>query len=239
MIHVYNGPGVARTSFEALYALSVSIFGKASTSSISPQCIRRGEWVDKTALLIVPGGRDIPYLKALGVQGAKNIHDFVKCGGKYVGVCAGAYFASSSIEFEMGTPYEVYGKRPLGFFQGIAKGTLFEKPFSYEAFDHISAPSIRIHDEVIPLFYGGGCFFEGSSTPHDKVLGYYQKGGQPAIIETKYGEGKSLLSGVHFEYAPSFLEKMPLSTDVVSALIEHDRQRTDLAQNLLKGLMNN
>jgi glutamine amidotransferase-like uncharacterized protein len=46
-------------------------------------------------------------------------------GGKYLGICAGAYFASSRCEFEADRlKYRVVGDRDLAFTSAIAKGSV-------------------------------------------------------------------------------------------------------------------
>lgn len=43
-------------------------------------------------------------------------------GGSYLGLCAGAYYAASQVQFEPGSALQVVGDRELGFFRGIARG---------------------------------------------------------------------------------------------------------------------
>lgn len=45
-------------------------------------------------------------------------------GGTYLGFCAGAYYACSTVQFEMGTSLEVKGQRELAFFPGVAVGSV-------------------------------------------------------------------------------------------------------------------
>jgi glutamine amidotransferase-like uncharacterized protein len=52
--------------------------------------------------------------------------EFVElAGGSYLGLCAGAYYGSSRVVFEPGTPLEVIGDRELAFFPGIARGAAY------------------------------------------------------------------------------------------------------------------
>jgi len=37
-------------------------------------------------------------------EGAKQIMNFIRMGGTYVGLCAGAYFGASNVVFEPNTP---------------------------------------------------------------------------------------------------------------------------------------
>jgi biotin--protein ligase len=70
-------------------------------------------------LLAIGGGYDLGLIEALGVEGMANIKEYVSTGGSYLGICAGAYFACDSIEFDQGGPLEVVGERSLKFCSGI------------------------------------------------------------------------------------------------------------------------
>lgn len=50
---------------------------------------------------------------------------YVQSGGSYLGLCAGAYYASSQVEFEPGSTLEVVGDRELDFFPGTARGAAY------------------------------------------------------------------------------------------------------------------
>ena len=54
--------------------------------------------------------------------GNERIREYVSKGGKYLGICAGGYYASSYVEFEKSTTLEVLGDRELSFFPGKAIG---------------------------------------------------------------------------------------------------------------------
>merc|ERR1719458_2426032 len=73
-------------------------------------------------LLVMPGGRDRPYHASLGEEGALRIRQFVEKGGSYLGLCAGAYFASARVLFQPGTDMQVDEQRPLALFPGTAWG---------------------------------------------------------------------------------------------------------------------
>ncbi|MEW5299670.1 MAG: hypothetical protein WDW36_002662 [Sanguina aurantia] len=70
----------------------------------------------------MPGGADLPYCRLLNGQGNNMITEYVKGGGSYLGLCAGAYYGCSSVEFEPGSSMEVSGDRELAFFPGVAVG---------------------------------------------------------------------------------------------------------------------
>ena len=51
--------------------------------------------LSRFSVLCVPGGFVLNYQSRLGPAGAAAIADFVRSGGGYVGVCAGAYLGST------------------------------------------------------------------------------------------------------------------------------------------------
>ena len=55
---------------------------------------------------VMPGGADRPYCAALNGEGNRRIRAFVEAGGAYLGLCAGAYYASQRVEFELGSRCE-------------------------------------------------------------------------------------------------------------------------------------
>lgn len=50
--------------------------------------------------------------------------DYVERGGAYMGICAGAYYGCSEVQFEPGTALQVFGQRELAFWPGAAQGAV-------------------------------------------------------------------------------------------------------------------
>ena len=75
--------------------------------TISAKELKLGLWTEDAALFIMPGGADIPYTRKLNGKGNQIIKNYLANGGKYLGICAGSYYGSSSIEFAAGTKTEV------------------------------------------------------------------------------------------------------------------------------------
>lgn len=74
-------------------------------------------WEQSCALFVMPGGRDLPFVKDFfgtmgnGIAGRRVKTWMEASGGRYLGICAGAYFASKQVTFERGTEMEVTGQR--------------------------------------------------------------------------------------------------------------------------------
>jgi glutamine amidotransferase-like uncharacterized protein len=147
--------------------------------------------------IVLPGGW-APYQRsALGEPGFAAIKAYVEGGGRCLGVCAGAYLASRTTEYDdRSYPY------PIGLFDGTAKGPVeglarFPKPG--QARLSITAEGRRRGLTALasePLYYSGGpCFVGGTGV---EVLARYLDD-TPAAIRRTVGKGEIVLIGVHPE----------------------------------------
>lgn len=167
---------------------------------LEPDDVKRGKWREKADLFIMPGGRDIPYDRALRGKGNQQIREFVESGGKYLGICAGAYYGAAKVEFELGTDLEVNEERELAFYPGKAVGTLFPG-FVYGTERGAHLVEVRTKTGTETFYYNGGCGFPAvENFPVVEVLGRIAGTGIAAIIRRKVGRGFAVLSGVHVEF---------------------------------------
>eukprot|EP00878_Enallax_costatus_P006658 GHUV01006977.1.p1 GENE.GHUV01006977.1~~GHUV01006977.1.p1 ORF type:complete len:456 (+),score=139.45 GHUV01006977.1:2006-3373(+) len=132
-VFVYRGEGAGwrsvRSTCESLQRLLPKRY---TVSTLSAAELLDGSWASSAALLVMPGGADLPYCKHLNGKGNKLIKEYVRSGGSYLGLCAGAYYACSRVEFEPGSQLQVVGDRELAFFPGVARGA------AYEGFDYLT-----------------------------------------------------------------------------------------------------
>lgn len=153
------------------------------------------------ALLIMPGGADLPYCAKLNGEGNRQIRRFIERGGAYLGICAGAYYACSALDF-IGRDYTVSGSRELALFNGTAKGSLPHLTNGRYYEEGIEAKAmVRLQFEdggSAPFYYHGGCCFEPQPSADFRPIAYYPDG-TLAMIEGNIGAGYYFLSGVHFE----------------------------------------
>ncbi|MDR1963194.1 MAG: glycosyltransferase family 39 protein [Planctomycetaceae bacterium] len=98
-VAIYSGTGAASDSVDAIATLHEK--ENISHEKLTIQNIRSGN-ISKYDLLIVPGGLSNEMADALGNEGREAIRHFVHSGGGYVGICAGAYLASSTFEKFLG-----------------------------------------------------------------------------------------------------------------------------------------
>lgn len=197
-ILIYMDEGCSELGVKSLLH-RVSYYFNAQVETIDAKQILVGG-LTSASMLIIPGGRDLPYCAKLNGRGNQFIRDFVANGGIYVGICAGAYYGCSELNFK-GKNYTVNGARELAFFDGLAIGSLPHLTAGHyydETLASKAIVSLYWNDgSVMQCYYHGGCQFVSNSGIH-QILARYSDG-SAAVICGEFGRGYYLLSGVHFE----------------------------------------
>ncbi len=201
-IAIYHDAGVSQSGLQKLlHALDQDFLNEFTLKRVDRHFFLQEHWESELALLIFPGGRDLPYHEALRGEPNARIRHYVSQGGRYLGICAGAYYGAASIQFDRGGAQEIVGERELAFFPGIAVGPVYQE-FVYES--EIGARMVQVDWRVQEsrVYFNGGCRFEGS---HYEIVATYSElpDQPPAIVYCPYGRGAALLSGVHPEYEPN------------------------------------
>lgn len=196
-VSIYDGPGVSSESLKHLK----HVLKNYQISLLGPKEVCAG--LIEGTCFILPGGRDLPYVRSLKGEGVRQIREFVEQGGNFLGICAGSYFAGSKVEFAIGTDNEVVGERELKFYSGKVVGPHLA-PYDYRSLSGARVDLLKWEKEVPVFFNGGGTFIGGES----HTLASYSSG-EPAIIWTEVKKGRACLSGVHFEYHPDLMEMDP------------------------------
>lgn len=222
MILVYLDRGVSKNCFHALVSFIQDNFPSLVYKTTNSESIIAD--LEKASVLFIPGGADRFYCQKL--NGNKNgaIRSFVECGGIYIGICAGAYYACSSIEF-IGKDYTIHETRELNFFDGKAIGSIPEFTHGHFFSEHSNAKAVVKLTNGADYYYHGGCYFKGTKN-NEHMMIHYQQSMKPAIVSGKYGKGTFLLSGVHFEvtqkrYQNFNFEKAFVDHEIESSLIRN------------------
>ena len=223
-------------------------------------------WKSTCKLLVLPGGRDLPYCQALNGSGNAKILEYVHNGGSYLGICAGAYYACSRIEFDKDNPpMSVCGNRELSFFPGLGRGPVYPG-FSYTDRSGVRSvpisvcPNFTFASQLEPwtkslmnkelyTYFNGGCEFvhqSGSGDGSPATVACYTQlppSSQPmpsvAVVLSQCGSGRALLTGVHLEVSPEELEKYndSLLSNVLEKLHESEHLRNTLFTALIGSLL--
>jgi glutamine amidotransferase-like uncharacterized protein len=200
-------------------------------------------------LLIMPGGADLYYCEKLNGSGNQKIRDFVNDGGSYLGICAGAYYACSALDWNGG---EIEGDRELSLYKGKATGPVFEwienQKAIYEG-SWIKAVALTLANGTTLLtHYNGGPIFTESQNNSVEVIARYTNLRQkpPAIIKGNYGSGKYILSSPHIEVFGTNLSDYLYTNrnlsykqekDELVALSKYTNEQSSLFRKIIKDLL--
>ncbi len=208
-----TGPISIRELHNSLLAV---VNPRYSIEHVSCDHLNNDHWEASTALLVIPGGRARPHYQNLAAGGNQKIVEYVRSGGKYLGLCAGAYYGAAQTIFERGGDLAINDSGPLNFYPGIAEGPAYGLgKFKYK--DESGAQLATICFEtvgkisnILKIYFNGGCFFHSHHNKQNiEILArYHDIQDQPAaIVECAVGAGKAILSGVHIEYSHRDIEE--------------------------------
>lgn len=240
IIYIYQDAGVSpHALLQAMHTFQTVLPPSFIVKTIDAQGVIQNNWSRDAALFVMPGGADTPYTQKLNGAGNQQIKNYVRHGGSYLGLCAGAYYAASSIEFDKTGPLEVLGTRELAFFKGKAIGPVLST-YDYTTESSARAAQINLtlsNLQTATVYYNGGGYFEHADTfKNTSVLGYYANQ-KPAIISINYAQGHVVLSGVHFEYDPALLDfHNPFLVKLIPELTLANQQRLVLVNEVIKQL---
>lgn len=210
--------GEAESAAEAL----IPILGRDSRiewQRVDALSVRNGILKDFD-VLVVPGGSGRLKAEDLGDNGRIMIRDFVHNGGGYVGICGGAFLATSGYEWSLGLVKATTltgmiecgqeGKRSQAArgsgvvsleFSGLAEG-VFSESLSQVSMQYSSGPIFcSVIRSDLPAYVVLARFrtevFECESQRGTMV-------NTSAIIASKFGKGTVLLFSPHPEMSPQF-----------------------------------
>lgn len=198
-VAIYNDKGVwpaGRAAIESLLSAQQIDWVEIGAGEIN------GGGLSQAGSFWLPGGWSGDYEERITPAGMENIRQFVRDGGCFVGICAGAFFASALITWE-GESFDY----PAGLFAGQTVGPLAGiAPWPQHAMTSIELDSRHPINAALAsprrqLYYGGPYFVLNGSQKVD-IVARYAENGQPAAITFTYGAGCVFLTGLHFEAGP-------------------------------------
>ncbi|KAJ2058728.1 biotin holocarboxylase synthetase [Coemansia sp. S2] len=168
---VYSGPGIGPNAYAYLIrTLRQFLSHRYAIIPVEPETLRKEPWESKAAMLVMPGGRDLPYVASMNGEINQRIKRWIENGGRYLGFCAGGYYGSGRCEFEPGTPMEVVGDRELALFPGTCLGC------AYPGYNYKTEDGARAAEVVVDRSAFGVSESTWKDDP-DKVRIYYNGGG--------------------------------------------------------------
>jgi glutamine amidotransferase-like uncharacterized protein len=198
---VYHDQGTGEFSRAALLAaLSARYRVRRIYAS---ELVASDAWHASTELLAFPGGADLPFGRLLDGAGNASIRRYIEAGGAFLGVCAGAYYASTRIAFEADAPDAITGQRELALFAGTARGSLHDlaEPYSLEHLRCAALAPVRVSEtqqRLHALYWGGPELIPDENASFRPLL-TYESPTRLAALRTEVGQGRVVLTGVHAE----------------------------------------
>ena len=247
-ILIYSDEGADPFCAGCLMVACRELHGAAE--AIDAAMLLAGRWRDRCAALAFPGGADRPYAQKLNGRGNALIREYVEGGGRYLGVCAGAYYGCRRIDFT-GADFAVREERELGFFPGIAMGSLSELAPPYRVQDLACAAAVDVETPAGPvtaLYWGGCCFQPDANAADFEVLARYAAlppDRNIAAVHLRVGEGTAVLAGVHAEIGGEDLDRHraeyamadePRLDEQIRLLRRRDNLRRALLRSILGAL---
>jgi glutamine amidotransferase-like uncharacterized protein len=171
-----------------------------TTKRIYAADLNADTWNKEAEAILFPGGYSYNYQLAISLDAVDEIRSYVSNGGAYIGICAGAYFASKTVEWEGGSyPYE------LALFDGTATGSLdYIAPWPEYKMTQLTLNTenpINSDNEtsISVLYYGGPIFTPNTEVEVNTVATWDDANNSAAIINFEYEDGRVLLLGPHLE----------------------------------------
>ncbi|TGZ83394.1 class II aaRS and biotin synthetase [Ascodesmis nigricans] len=251
---IYSGAGTTTDSVRhCVSTLRHLLSPHFAVSTVSANALLKDPWLNSCALLVFPGGADLPYCNAFNGAGNRRISQYVRQGGSYLGFCAGGYYGSGRCEFEEDNiKMAVVGSRELKFFPGTCRGAAF-RGFEYGSERGARPSELLVKDGEKETrwrcyFNGGGVFVDAAKMKNEgvEVLAEYTEDiavdggeGKAAVVYRKFGNGHVVLTGPHPEFAAANLDKRnggPEYEKLINTLAADDAHRIQFIKLILSKL---
>jgi hypothetical protein len=211
---IYNGPVSAEDCPEAAAAIAKSTGLKVRFVSVPGDIPRL---LDHATVFIIGGTEDdmSPMVKAFTPKVTTSIKEYLRKGGRYLGICGGGFMASTG--WNEGSEFV----KGLGIIP--AESSVFQGSFEAKILP------VRWQGQTRAMFFRAGPDFHLTKT-HEAVhiVATYSDGSIAALMST-YGKGRVAVCGPHPEARESWKDDAADSDRWVSS--------TDLAVQFLKDLL--
>jgi glutamine amidotransferase-like uncharacterized protein len=212
-IAIYDGTGSGDSGIVNVEDRAHQIPG-AKVTRLAPAEVGSADLAALYDVIVFSGGSGSKQGNAIGPVGRDNVREFVRKGGGYVGVCAGAYLACSNFEWSLGilNARTVSGKwrRGRGFLDLRLSDdgkTLFGPVDNTFKIRYNNGPIIKpAGREDIPNYTTVATFLT-EVAENDTPVGIQI--GSPAQAISTFGKGRVFISSPHPENTPGLENMIP------------------------------
>jgi hypothetical protein len=219
-IAVFQGEGVGSSCESLISALNDHAKGRFRVFRLTAEDIQDGKLSD-VDVLVHPGGSGSKQGKALGEKGRNAVRQYVRSGGGYLGVCAGAYLATNDYEWSLNLiDAKVVDKKHWA--RGTGKVSLRLSPQGSELMRHDSR-ELAIHYGQGPLLARRE--WDDPEVPDYESLAIFsteiaEKGapsgvmvGTSAVVRGQFGTGRVFCFSPHPELTEGLHHLIPIAVE--------------------------
>ncbi len=173
-------------------------------------------------ILVFTGGSGSKQAMSLSEDGLTKVKNYINAGGKYLGICAGAYLATTGFDWSLSiinveTVSQVEWERG----KGLVKVTLTDEgrelfpsfPSSFEI-EYANGPILKKSNIDSLGNYTVLALYASEISQNGVTAGIMEN--TPAFLMSSYGKGKVFIIGPHFEYTPDLEHFIP---EIISNLV--------------------
>lgn len=216
-VAVFDGSGVGPSSKKLIAALKEGSSDRYEVGRVTVDEIAAGELAEFD-VLVHPGGSGGKQGRALGEDGRSAVRNFVRDGGGFLGVCAGAYLATNDYSWSLGLiDAKVVDRKHWARGNGQVDLELSEQGVGFFGLDE---PTAEIHYAQGPLL--GRREWDDPEVPDYESLAIYsseiaEKGapagvmkGTSAAVRCAFGDGRVFCFGPHPELTDGLEHWIPV-----------------------------
>ncbi|MHC4718080.1 MAG: BPL-N domain-containing protein [Planctomycetota bacterium] len=207
-VAIYSGPGTGNGALTTVRAVLARQEGLARAVPVGPGDIHAGA-LGQFDVVVFPGGSGSKQAAGIGAEGREAVQRFVRDGGGYIGICAGAYLASWRYTWGL----KILDARTVDSKHWNRGNGMVKVELTARGRAVLGGP-----ERPMDIYYAQGPLLaraEVASLPDFEVLAYYRteiaKNGAPngvmvdtpAVVAAPFGRGRVLCLSPHFEKASS------------------------------------
>ena len=202
-VAVYDGGGTGGKGVENLQGI-LERCSRTTVNHVGPADIASGA-LDHFDVVIFPGGSGSAEAKALGPRAKQAVQAFVKNGGGYIGICAGAFLSSANYEWSLAL---INNKTIRGKLHARGGGTVKmeltdEGRRIFGDMPGLLDVQYRNGPMLLPTGLAGRPAFKPLAIFRSEISPYEEQKGTmintPAIIAASFGKGRALAISPHPE----------------------------------------